>query len=115
VIHLFFSATCLKISSGKLLRRLVFKGKGAVWPTVTWKGTGLIVYYLGDDDDDIVIKETRGINFDEFFLHLDCGGSIFITTKPAHGNSESEDVHPKQDTQVKVKDPRLEHGIPPGC
>lgn len=98
-----------------LLRKLIFKGKGAVWPTVTWQGTGLIVYYLGDDDDDVVIKETRGINFDEFFLHLDCGGSIFVTTQPQHGNSKSDEVHLKQNTLVKAKDPRLEYKISPGC
>lgn len=114
-IHSYFSATCPQISSGRLLRRLVFKGKGAVWPTVTWKGTELIVYYLGEDDDDVVIKETREINFDEFFLHLDCGGSIFVTMRPPHGNSESDGVHPKQDTQVKIKDPRLEYKTPHGC
>jgi hypothetical protein len=97
------------------MRRLVFKGKDAVWPTVTWQGTRLVVFYLSDDEEDVVIKETRGINFDEFFLHLDCGGSIFVTTKPQHGDSESDGVHPRQDKQGKVKDPYLEHKIPQGC
>lgn len=98
-----------------LLRKLIFKGKGAVWPTVTWQGTELIVYYIGENDDDIVIKETKGINFDEFFLHLDCGGSIFVTTKPQYGDYESGSDNPKQNIQGIVKDPHLKHKIPHGC
>jgi len=53
-----------------------------MWPTVIWQGTQLVVYYLGEDEDDVEVKETRGINFEEFFLHLDRGGSIFVTMKP---------------------------------
>jgi len=98
-----------------LLRKLVFKGKGAIWPTVTWQGTGLIIYYLSEDDDDIVIKETRGINFDEFFLHLDCGGSIFVTTKPIYGDHERDSDHPEQNMHEKIKDPHLEYRIPHEC
>lgn len=65
------------------MNRLVLKGKEKMWPTVTWRDTQLVVYYLGEDDDEVNIRETRGIDFEELFLHLDNGGSVFITMKPA--------------------------------
>jgi hypothetical protein len=72
------------IKSRRLMRTLVIKGKDRLWPTVTWKDTNLIVYYLGADDDDVSIRETKEIDFDELFLHLDRGGSIFMTVRPSH-------------------------------
>ena len=68
------------INSRRLMRTLVIKGKDRLWPTVTWDGTNLIVYYLGADDD-VSIRETKEIDFDELFLHLDRGGSIFMTMR----------------------------------
>jgi hypothetical protein len=72
------------VNSGRLMRTLVIKGKDRLWPTVTWTGTNLILYYLGADDDEVSIKETKEIDFDELFLHLDRGGSIFMTVRPPH-------------------------------
>lgn len=37
---------------------------------------------MGEKPEDVVIRETRGIDFDEVLLHIDRGGSVFITTKP---------------------------------
>jgi hypothetical protein len=82
---------------GALLRRLVFKGKGKMWPTVMWQGTQLVVYYLSDDDEGVVIRETSEIDFDEFFLHLDGGGSIFITIKPTGEGTVGNSIHPALD------------------
>lgn len=64
------------------MRTLVFKSDGKLWPTVSWEGSKLVVYYLGEDEDDVTIRETNGIDFEDFFLHLDNGGSIFLTIKP---------------------------------
>jgi hypothetical protein len=64
------------------MRRLIIKAKDRMWPTVIWQDTQLVVYYLGEDEDDLEVRETRGIDFEEFFLHLDRGGSIFVTMKP---------------------------------
>jgi hypothetical protein len=64
------------------MRKYFIKTEDSVWPTVIWQGTRLVVYYLGDDPDDVHVKETRGIDFDELLLHIDRGGSVFITTKP---------------------------------
>ena len=72
------------ITPRRLMRTLVIKGKDRLWPTVTWEGTDLIVYYLGVDDDDVSIRETKEIDFNELFLHLDMGGSIFMTVRPPH-------------------------------
>lgn len=68
------------------MKRLFIKSIGKMWPTVIWQGTQLVVYYLGNNDDEVKIRETQGIDFDEFFLHLDNGGSIFITLKPRNRN-----------------------------
>lgn len=64
------------------MKTLVIKGKDRLWPTVTWAGSGLTIQYLGSEDDDVTIRETNTLDFEEFFLHLDRGGSIFLTVKP---------------------------------
>jgi len=63
------------------MKTLVIKGKDRLWPTVTWAGSDLTIQYLGSDDD-VTIMETNTLDFEEFFLHLDRGGSIFLTVKP---------------------------------
>ena len=64
------------------MKTLVIKGKDRLWPTVTWAGSNLSIQYLGSEDDDVTITETNSIDFEEFFLHLDNGGSIFLSVKP---------------------------------
>jgi len=64
------------------MKTLVIKGRDRLWPTVTWMGSNLSIQYLGSEDDDITIRETNPLDFEEFFLHLDNGGSIFLTVKP---------------------------------
>jgi hypothetical protein len=64
------------------MKTLVIKGRDRLWPTVTWADSNLSIQYLGSEDDDVTIKETNSIDFEEFFLHLDTGGSIFLTVKP---------------------------------
>ena len=64
------------------MRTLVIKGKDRLWPTVSWGSTNLIVYYLGAEDDEVSIRETNQLEIDELFLHLDKGGSVFMTVKP---------------------------------
>ena len=68
------------------MKRLIMKGKDRMWPTVIWQGSQLVVYYLGEDEGDVSVKETNGIDFEEFFLHLDRGGSVFVTLKPGPNN-----------------------------
>jgi len=70
------------MSGAKPAGTLVIKGKGRLWPTVTWRGSQLIVYYIGEGDEDINIEETREIDFEELLLRLDGGDSVFITMKP---------------------------------
>ena len=64
------------------MKTLVIKGRDRLWPTVTWAGSNLSIQYLGSEDNDVTVKETNTIDFEEFFLHLDNGGSIFLTVKP---------------------------------
>lgn len=64
------------------MRKYFVNSEGHVWPTVIWQGTRLVVYYLGADSDDIQVRKTRGIDFDDLLLHIDRGGSVFITTQP---------------------------------
>ncbi len=70
------------------MKTLVIKGKDRLWPTVTWAGSDLAIQYLGSEDDDVTIRETNTIDFEEFFLHLDNGGSIFLTVKPQENHDE---------------------------
>lgn len=100
---------------GRLLRRIVFKGKGKMWPTVTLPGTQLIVYYLSRDDDGVVVRETSGIDFDEFFLHLDCGGSVFVTVKPTNTDTVCDRIREqvKALREGEVRDLPLNEGLPP--
>lgn len=62
------------------MRKIIFKEEGKLWPTVIWKGSELVVYYLNDQEDVIDIEKTRGLDFDELLLRIDKGYSIFITT-----------------------------------
>ena len=64
------------------MKTLVIKGKDRLWPTVTWTDSNLSILYLGSEDDDVTSRETNSVDFEEFFLHLDNGGSIFLTVKP---------------------------------
>lgn len=60
--------------------KFIIKNKDKLWPTVVWQGTKLVVYYLDDLTEDVKIRESRGIDFEELLLHIDRGGSAFITT-----------------------------------
>ncbi len=64
------------------MSKIFVKAEGKLWPTVLWQKTQLVVYFMGDETDDVEVRETRGIDFDEVLLHIDRGGSVFITTKP---------------------------------
>jgi len=64
------------------------RARDKMWPTVIWQGTQLVVYYMGDDPEDVDVRETRGIDFDELLLHIDRGGSVFITTRPVEGEEK---------------------------
>ncbi|MCW4051429.1 MAG: hypothetical protein NWE89_17040 [Candidatus Bathyarchaeota archaeon] len=71
------------------MSKIFIKAEDKLWPTVIWQGTKLVVYYLGDDPDDVQVRETRGIDFDSLLLHIDRGGSVFITTKPVENDHET--------------------------
>lgn len=64
------------------MSKIFVKTEENVWPTVLWQNTELFVYFMRDDPEDVEVRSTRGINFDEVLLHLDLGGSVFITRKP---------------------------------
>lgn len=68
-----------------IIKRLIIKGNDRMWPTVIWPGSQLVVYSLGEDESSVKVREIREIDFEEFFLHLDNGGSIFVTMKPTNG------------------------------
>lgn len=74
------------------MTKYFIRAQDKVWPTVIWQGTQLVVYYMGDDPKDVEVRETRGIDFDELLLHIDRGGSVFITTRPVDG----EDQQPEE-------------------
>ena len=47
------------------MKRLIIKSKNRMWPTVIWQGTQLVLYYIGEDESDVEVRETRGIDFEE--------------------------------------------------
>ena len=69
------------------MKKFFIKAVDRIWPTVLWQGTQIVVYFLDENDDELEVRETRGIDFDELLCHIDRGGSVFITTKP--GNHET--------------------------
>jgi len=73
------------------MNKYFIRAADKLWPTVIWQGTQLVVYYMGDDPDDVRVRETRGIDFDELLLHIDRGGSVFITTKPVGDEAPPEE------------------------
>jgi hypothetical protein len=70
------------------MTKYFIRARDKMWPTVIWQGTQLVVYYMGDDPNDVEVRETRGIDFDELLLHIDRGGSVFITTRPVEGEEQ---------------------------
>jgi len=70
------------------MTKYFIKARDKMWPTVIWQGTQLVVYYMGDDPENVEVRETRGIDFDELLLHIDRGGSVFITTRPVEGEEQ---------------------------
>jgi len=75
------------------MNKYFIRAADKLWPTVIWQGTQLVVYYMGDDPDDVQVRETYGIDFDELLLHIDRGGSVFITTKPALDEAPPAEEH----------------------
>ena len=49
---------------------------------VTRGDAQFVIFYLGDEDDDIRVEETQEINMEELLFHLDAGSSVFLTMKP---------------------------------
>jgi len=62
--------------------KFLIKNNDKFWPTVLWQGTSIVTYHIDGLSDDVKIRESRGIDFDELLLHIDRGGSIFLTTQP---------------------------------
>jgi hypothetical protein len=74
------------------MSKIFVKVEGKVWPTVLWQNTELCVYFLRDDPEEVDIRSTRGIDFEEIILHLDLGGSVFITRKPTEASVRDHKV-----------------------
>ncbi len=72
------------------MKRLTIKSKGCMWPTVMWQNSQLVIFYLGEYEDDVEVKEICELDFEKIFLQLDRGGSVFITTNPNLKSSYSE-------------------------
>jgi len=79
------------------------KSKNSMFPTVVWQGSQLVVFYLGDDEDEVEVRETNELNF-EFFLHLDCGGSVFVTMMPNSASQVSDSYLESETTSELLQD-----------
>jgi hypothetical protein len=86
------------------MNRLTLKKADKMWPTVIWRKTQFIVYYLGESVDDNIAYLTNGIDFEEFLLHLDKGGSVFVTTLPTNELGNESENFQEQETTPLLKD-----------
>ena len=55
--------------------------EGESSPRVGREGSRLVVYYLGEDPDDVIVREETELDFRELMSRLDSGGSVFLTMK----------------------------------
>ena len=62
--------------------KFMYKKEGSMWPKVTWGGSGIVLFYLGTEPDDVIVEEAQEVDFEELLLRLDAGGSVFMTLKP---------------------------------
>jgi hypothetical protein len=56
-------------------------GEGEAFPRVGREGSHLVVIYLGEDPDDVIVREETELDFRELMSRLDSGGSVFVTMK----------------------------------
>jgi hypothetical protein len=52
------------------------------FPRMAREGSHLVVYYLGEDPDDVIVREETELDFRELMSRLGSGGSVFMTMKP---------------------------------
>ncbi len=56
-------------------------GEGEALPRVGREGSHLVVIYLGEDPDDVIVREETELDFRELMSRLDSGGSVFVAIK----------------------------------
>ena len=57
-------------------------GKGELYPGAPQEGSHFVVYYLGEESDDVIVREEAIIDVQELMSRLHSGGSVFMTMKP---------------------------------
>lgn len=70
------------------MRPYTSEGEGESFPRIGREGSHLVVYYLGEDPDDVIVREETELDFRELMSRLDSGGSVFVTMKPDGKNDE---------------------------
>ena len=104
VTHFCFSANYACGFNRTTMNRLTLTKADKMWPRVIWRKTQIVVYYLGDSVDDNKVYFTDGIDFEEFLLHLDKGGSIFVTTLPISEISNESNKFQEQEPTPLLND-----------
>ncbi len=56
-------------------------GTGEAFPRVGREGSHLVVIYLGENPDDVIVREETELDVRELMSRLDSGGSVFMTMK----------------------------------
>jgi len=56
-------------------------GAGESFPRGDREGSHLVVIYLGEDPDDVIVREETELDVRELMSRLDSGGSVFVTMK----------------------------------
>ena len=57
-------------------------GKDELYPGAPKKGPQPRVYYLGEESDDVIVREETVLDVQELMFRLHSGGSVFMTMRP---------------------------------
>ncbi|MBS7637280.1 hypothetical protein KEJ49_00075 [Candidatus Bathyarchaeota archaeon] len=80
------------------MRKLVIKEEGKIWPILLWSDRKFIIYYVGEREEDIIVEETRKMDFENILENLEKGKSVFITMRPVR----AQDLEMSQDGPEKI-------------
>jgi uncharacterized membrane-anchored protein len=64
------------------MKGIYIKDKEEKWPKMVLKNMNFIIFYVGEREEDVKVKEMRKMDFRDLLKNLKNGKSVFITTRP---------------------------------
>ena len=68
------------------------EGKGELYPGAPQEGSHFVVFYLGDESNDVIVREETVLDFQELMSRLHSGGSVFMTMKKPDRRLNNDEV-----------------------